>query len=176
MYLKEPTILYHAELAPLGRRFNGDPERPVPHPGKGWVDSPADLPKPTKAPGADEVVGANARAKVAEDQNAQLQADLKTAIDRAEAAEKTAEDRLAALNAEKNDHAQTKAALDEAQNQVRVLDDRVQALEPEVAKIPGLTEQLAAANAESAELKKQLAKFDRDGDGRVGGGPKKAAG
>ena len=168
-YLKAPTILYHPTLARDGRIFQGDAERPIPHPGEGWVDSPADLPTEGPEIDADAVVAANAAAKTATDKVASLEAQVKDGIARAEAAEEEIGKIRVALNAERNDHAGTKARLEAASGTIIGLQERLKEMESLPTEVSTLKEALAKAQADVARLSAQLAKFDGDGDGKVGG-------
>ena len=160
-YLKAPTILYHASLAPEGKLFQGSAERPLPHPGEGWQDNRAGFPeaaggKPATV-SADTLVSLQGELVEAKDKIERLTEEKADAIARAEAAEAALSGDADKLSAEKADHARTRAELEAARADVRVQHDRIAGLEAEAQKVPGLTEQLAAAQRTIADLNNQLA-------------------
>jgi len=181
-YLKDATYLYHPTLAPEGKLFQATAERPIPHPGKGWVGSPADFGEKPVEVTADSVLKAQQAAHKASTEVERLTNEKADALRVAEEAQAEAERVAAELVAEREAHAKTKAELEEARNDVAALHVKLEPLEAEAMKVEGLVEQLGAANqaiadanAEVERLKSEIAKFDRDGNGKAGGSTKKAA-
>lgn len=171
-YLKASTCLYHPQLAPEGRIFHGSDEKPVPHPGKGWVDTPAAFDGETVAPTADDVVAASAAAIEAGDKVTALQAEVEDLTKRAAGAEEELETSKTALSQEQEAHAATKAELATATADFRKVDAEVADLRTEAEKVPGLTSDLATVTAHRDELQNALAAFDHDHNGKPGGGAK----
>lgn len=158
LYLKSPTWLYHKQLAPEGKLFVGSADKPLPHPGEGWNDSPAS--ENESAPvTAETVVAANAGRDEAQASNEALTNRLSDANRAVEAAEGVIRGHKAALDAEKADHAKTRALLETADAELAAARRELgtlAAVKAEADKVPGLTEQLQQAQAAASELSERL--------------------
>ncbi len=158
LYLRSPTWLYHKQLAAEGKLFQGSADKPVPHPGHGWTDSPASDGE-TAPVTAETIVAANASRDEAQTANAALTNRLSDASRAVEAAEGLIQEGKAALAAEQTAHAKTKGLLETADAELAAARRELEtlaAVRAEADKVPGLTEQLQQAQAANAELSEKL--------------------
>lgn len=140
MYIKAPTFLFHKTLAPRGRIFQGSAERPIPHPGEGWVDTPFPAGEADEASksAVDAALKADAELKLAWDEIAGLREQLSDMRARAESAEASVEGAKGDLAKEQAAHRATKAKLEELSGENDRLHVKIEDQAKQLAELPEL--------------------------------------
>lgn len=174
VYLRASTILYHEHLARDGQLFAGSEANPLPHPGEGWVDTPAkfsDAPAPVVSLG--EVLEAQRTNALTQDHFDRLRERVADADRLIEIAEKGRTEAEEALRQEREDHAKTRQTAEEQGAALRNAAGEIAALKAKADEVGPLTEALTQAQADNAQLAEQLAAAKAEAGGAPKGEAKK---